>query len=159
LWFASERIFVLAESDARMKRFLEAQANAAQANAAQANAARAKTGALDQALRAAPKHLCVVGVAPSGEQREQWVRTLKTGLTAAGSPQPRADLDERLQCIRDLQAVSLTLDWVLRTAVGDVLKADVHFTFANEAGGQRAVEALQDMRLEGLQRIKAARDA
>src|SRR5262249_20187967 len=137
LWFASERIFVVAENASRMKRFFEAQPDAAQAGAAHADATQSKAGALDQALSAAPKHLCVVGLAPSSEQREQWIRALKAATAATGSP--RAELDARLQCVRDLQAVSLTLDWVLRTAVGDVLKADVHFAFASSAGAQRAV--------------------
>ncbi len=127
LAFISDRILVLAPDEARLQRFLERIP------------AGDKAGPLEESLVLAQKHPCVVALNPPLWVRQEWADALK------------------VPALRDVETATLTIDWLLRTAVGDGVKFDLHLAFADEKRTEAGLQAVEAARTDLLGTLKGSR--
>src|SRR5439155_12982546 len=76
------------------------------------------------------------------------------GLKVKNQP----ELESKLRSFNDLEAVTITVDWVLRTALGDSLRCDVQLHFADDASAATGREAVLALRGDVRKAIKQLRD-
>jgi hypothetical protein len=131
LYFVTDRIFVQADTEARMKKFLDWQA------------AGARRGPLGPALLQAKVQPFAIGFHPSAKQRQEW----------AASAEPWA------QPIFEARAAALSMNWILRTAVGDdAIQANVLLVFPDEARAEKGLAAVATFRDESRKKVNEWRE-
>jgi serine/threonine protein kinase len=91
-------------------------------------------GPLDDSLVAATKYPFVAGLNPATGWSKQLAPMMEALLAPPGSkaPKPTEQQFEQLQAALDARTITLSMDWLFRTPVGDAIKFDLALKYADE---------------------------
>ena len=129
LSFITDTIVVQFDDEAQLKQFVDRQA------------AGRKRGPLETALVQAKTAPLVVALHPSAKLRQQWA----------------SELEPAQRPLLEAETGVLAIDLLLRTAVGDAIKADFLFIFPDEAKAQDGRKALLAMLQDAQKKIGVVR--
>ena len=142
--FVSDRILAVTRGEPNLRTFLDTVA------------AADRRAPLAEALVLAQQHPCVAGLRPTSKQRSEWTEQIVQGLKTASDAPP--DLEAKIQAFWQMDAVTFTLDWELRTARGDVVQSNLHLTYPDDATAKQGSAALELIRKAMVKGFKKAQE-
>ncbi|MCI0642333.1 MAG: protein kinase [Gemmataceae bacterium] len=148
LCFIDDRIVIAAMSEAKMRAFL-----------GRIPAADAR-GALDESLQMAARYPLVIGAIPPRGQGQQRAKEWTKGFAADPSQKVKftPEGERQLEALLDPQSVTITVDWLLRTAVGDAIKYDLFLTYGDETQAAQARDGAKVAQTSIVAGLNAGRD-